>query len=66
MGTVRWYSGQDVIGFEIYKDDAIELEAGCQGSCVQPPRLLIKRSVDLITFLRNFLQRQAGTQDRRQ
>lgn len=25
IDTVRWYSGQDVIGFEIYKDDAIEL-----------------------------------------
>lgn len=25
IGTVHWYSGQDVIGFEIYKDDAIEL-----------------------------------------
>jgi GrpB-like predicted nucleotidyltransferase (UPF0157 family) len=25
IDTVHWYSGQDVIGFEIYKDDAIEL-----------------------------------------
>lgn len=25
MGTVRWYNGQDVMGFEIYKNDAVEL-----------------------------------------
>ncbi len=25
IGTIRWYSNQDVLGFEIYKNDAIDL-----------------------------------------